>query len=380
MPRKSSRSGGETTIAEAAHPAYEAVVAKTDAFCRDHLTDEYAVLCRKLAGVLARMRPSPLSRGKIDGWAAGVVRAIGRVNVLDDPSQTPHLKMTEIDRAFGISLATAQAKSKAIRDLLDIGPLDPAWTLPGRMAENPMAWMLMVNGMIVDARAMPRPFQEEAVRRGLIPYIPGEAAGGETPEAGEASPAPASDRTYTLKITLKDIRPPIWRRIRVPDCTLDELHEHIQTAMGWTNSHLHHFRLGEQYYGDPELMQENFEDMEYKDSTATRLSDIVPAGGKKFRFVYEYDFGDGWMHEIQVEKIEDGKTKAECLAGARACPPEDCGGPWGYPDFLAAMSNPKHENHKDMVEWIGGSFDPEAFDPKAATKAMKQGLPDWRIH
>src|SRR5438477_11395497 len=103
---------------------------------------------------------------------------------------------------------------------------------------------------------------------------------------------------FQLKITLVGYKPLIWRRIQIEDCTLDKLHEHIQTAMGWTNSHLHHFIFGEQLYGDPELMQENFEDMDYRDSTATKVSDIVPEDGKRFRFRYEYDFGDSWLHEV----------------------------------------------------------------------------------
>jgi hypothetical protein len=105
---------------------------------------------------------------------------------------------------------------------------------------------------------------------------------------------PAAERLYQFKITLLDTRPLIWRRIQVKHCTLDKLHEHIQTAMGWTNSHLHHFRIGEQLYGDPLLMAENFEEMEYEDSTTTKLSAILPTSGKRFRFEYQYDFGDGW--------------------------------------------------------------------------------------
>src|SRR5271157_4079742 len=105
---------------------------------------------------------------------------------------------------------------------------------------------------------------------------------------------------YQFKITLLESNPPIWRRIQVKDCTLDKLHEHIQTAMGWTNSHLHHFKIGEKYYGDPMLMQENFEEMAYEDSTTTNLSDIIPKNAKKFKFIYEYDFGDSWYHEILV--------------------------------------------------------------------------------
>ncbi len=192
---------------------------------------------------------------------------------------------------------------------------------------------------------------------------------------------PAADTVYQFKITLLESQPPIWRRIQVRDCTLDKLHEHIQTAMGWTNSHLHHFRIGEQLYGDPDLMQENFEDMEYKDSTTTKVSDILPRTGRRFRFQYEYDFGDSWYHEVLFEGVVRAEPKVKyplCLEGERACPPEDCGGIWSYPDFVEAIQNPDHERHEELLEWVGGRFDPEAFDPVKATKAMKKGLPDWR--
>jgi hypothetical protein len=140
-------------------------------------------------------------------------------------------------------------------------------------------------------------------------------------------------------------------------------------------------RVGEQLYGNPELMQENFEEMGYEDSTSTMLSDLVPKTAKRFSFIYKYDFGDGWEHEVLFEGRPpvDPKTKYPlCLEGARACPPDDCGGVWGYADFLEAIQNPKHEQHEDMLELIGGRFDSEDFDAAAATKAMKKGLPDWR--
>jgi hypothetical protein len=167
----------------------------------------------------------------------------------------------------------------------------------------------------------------------------------------------------------------------VKDGTLDKLHEHIQTAMGWTNSHLHHYRVGEQLYGDPLLLAENFEEMEYEDSTDTNLSDILPKSGGRSRFEYEYDFGDGWRHEVLFEgclRAERGKRYPVCLEGARACPPEDVGGVWGYADFVEAIQNPDHEDHDGLLAWAGGSFDPEAFDPAAATREMHRGLPDWR--
>lgn len=199
----------------------------------------------------------------------------------------------------------------------------------------------------------------------------------------ESEPAstPVHAEVYQFKITLLDTNPPIWRRIQVADCTLDKLHEHIQTAMGWTNSHLHHFRIGESLYGDPLLMQENFRELQYKDSTRTMLSDILPEGVRKFQFGYEYDFGDGWIHEVLFEGrpgVESGKRYPICLEGARACPPDDVGGVWGYVDFLEAITDPENERHREMREWIGRKFDPEAFNPASATRRMKNGLPDWR--
>jgi hypothetical protein len=197
----------------------------------------------------------------------------------------------------------------------------------------------------------------------------------------KAKKTQSKDAVYQFKITLLESQPMIWRRIQVQDCTLDKLHEHIQTAMGWTNSHLHQFRIGEQRYADPMLMEEDFEEFGYHDSTTTMLSDILPKTGKRFRFQYEYDFGDSWHHEVLFEGVVQADSKVKyplCLEGERACPPEDCGGIWGYPDFVEAIQNPDHERHEELLKWVGGSFDPEEFNSGKATKAMRKGLPDWR--
>ena len=191
----------------------------------------------------------------------------------------------------------------------------------------------------------------------------------------------ATGTLYQFKVTLLESNPPIWRRVQVHDCTLDTLHEHIQTAMGWTNSHLHQFEIDGERCGDPELLDDGFEGFNCVDSTVTMLSDILPESGQRFAFKYEYDFGDGWEHEILFEgcpSAEKGKKYPLCIEGERACPPEDCGGVWGYADFLEAITNPKHEEHESFLEWCGGSFSPDEFDPKKATKAMNRGLPDWR--
>lgn len=186
---------------------------------------------------------------------------------------------------------------------------------------------------------------------------------------------------YQFKITLLGSSPPIWRRIQVPDCTLDKLHEYIQTAMGWTNSHLHQFEIRGKRYGDPALLDDGFEEFDGIDSTKTMISEIMPQRSKRFAFSYEYDFGDGWEHQIAFEGCPDpaeGKRYPLCLEGEQACPPEDVGGVWGYQDFLAAIADPQHEEHETYLDWCGGSFSREKFDPQQATTAMKKGLPDWR--
>ena len=136
------------------------------------MTDEYADLCRRLAEKLGRKRPSPLLSGNPNTWACGIVRTIGWVNFLDDKSQTPHMKLTAIDKAFGVGESTGQGKAMLIRRMLKIKPMDPAWSLRSRIEQNPMAWMIQVNGFLVDARFLKREIQEEALRKGLIPYIP----------------------------------------------------------------------------------------------------------------------------------------------------------------------------------------------------------------
>jgi hypothetical protein len=181
---------------------------------------------------------------------------------------------------------------------------------------------------------------------------------------------------YQFKITLNYTEPPIWRRIQVPDCTLHQLHEHIQSAMGWENYHLYEFNVKGDRYGDPDTMNDDFMDMECADATTSMLSDILPDKGKKFAFKYTYDFGDDWNHIIQFEGRPAPEPKAKyplCVEGERACPPEDVGGVPGYYYCLEALADPKHEAHAEMKEWIG-RFDPEKFDAKRVTKAMRKGI------
>lgn len=158
-------------------PTFEKLVAMTDAVCREHLNEEYAELCRELTAALCRKRPSPVERGKLDTWACGVVYTIGSCNFLFDKSQTPHLTTDELCGLFGVAKSTASGKATQIRKMFGIWQLDPRWSLPSRLEDNPLAWMIQVNGYIVDARHVPREIQEEALRLGLIPYLPGEGPG-----------------------------------------------------------------------------------------------------------------------------------------------------------------------------------------------------------
>ncbi len=171
----------------------------------------------------------------------------------------------------------------------------------------------------------------------------------------------ANAPVYQLRIELVDVQPEVWRTVLVPgSTTLTKVHVTILWGMGWEGGHLHEFTIGYQAYGTPDP---DYDDgREIKSEGRYTLASVV---GRLKSFRYEYDFGDGWEHVIKVENIlpPDPNLKAPvCIAGANACPPEDCGGPMGYEEFLEAINDPKHEDHDDMLTWCGGSFDPTAFD------------------
>jgi hypothetical protein len=178
----------------------------------------------------------------------------------------------------------------------------------------------------------------------------------------------SASRSYQLKVTLKDSDPPIWRRVVVPeDMTLAKLHLVLQISMGWENYHMHAFTVGKQQFGERGMLDGA------KDEAKVRLNEVFAKVGGKI--AYEYDFGDGWEHEIALESIlsdASQPTAAVCLEGQRACPPEDCGGIYGYADILEAISDKKHPEYKQLREWLGGPFDPERFDVRAVNSRLKQ--------
>ncbi len=165
---------------------------------------------------------------------------------------------------------------------------------------------------------------------------------------------------YQLKVTLKGAKPPIWRRLLVTDdISLRRLHNILQVACGWSNSHLHEFSMGRSRYGrtDPEWPTD------MKSDTAKRLSSLHLA--EKSKLEYVYDFGDWWEHAILVEAIrprKEGEVLPICLTGRRAFPPEDFGGVWAYMDLLAVLADPSDSEYEDKKEWVGPYFDPETVD------------------
>src|SRR2546428_1852801 len=165
---------------------------------------------------------------------------------------------------------------------------------------------------------------------------------------------------YQIKVTLKGSKPPIWRRMQITsETTLGQLHRILQRVMGWEGSHLYQFVIGGIAYGDPSMLGE----LDAEDARTVTLAALVR--GERSKLLYEYDFGDSWEHELLVEKIlpvEERKRYPVCLTGKRACPPEDCGGIWGYASLLAAIRDPEHPEHEEMVAWVGGAFDPDALN------------------
>jgi len=180
---------------------------------------------------------------------------------------------------------------------------------------------------------------------------------------------PARAKIYQIKVTLDGSKPPIWRRIQVrSDVSLEKLHYILQAVMGWTNSHLHQFIVGGISFGEP---HPDYGDS-MQDERRMRLKQITTSEG--FKFHYEYDFGDSWMHTLLVEKVlepEPGQQYPVCIKGKGACPPEDVGGMWGYYNFLEALGDPNHAEHEMYLEWIGGEFDPQEFDLEETNEILR---------
>ena len=176
----------------------------------------------------------------------------------------------------------------------------------------------------------------------------------------------AGETPLSLKVTLRDTKPPIWRRLVMPgEMTLGDLHQAIQAVMGWDDAHLHAFDIAGQDYSGPYSVDG------VADEERLSLNAVLKSGVR--RFTYTYDFGDNWHHVVLIERprraLEAGSYPA-CIAGKRHCPPEDCGGPWGYQDLLAVLADPTHPDYAERVEWVGEDFDPDAFSVDVANARL----------
>ena len=177
---------------------------------------------------------------------------------------------------------------------------------------------------------------------------------------------------YQLKVTLIGSKPPIWRRILVSnDITLDKFHLVLQIAMGWTNTHLHQFISNGLFYG---IKDDAFGfDMDIEDEDKYKLNQLLKS--EKDTIIYEYDFGDSWEHKVLLEKILPFNTDNKlpcCIKGKRACPPEDCGGIWGFGDLIDMLNDSEHPEHESMLEWLGDEFNSEAFDIEQTNETLSK--------
>ncbi|ASC71248.1 uncharacterized protein XM38_022000 [Halomicronema hongdechloris C2206] len=334
------------TVPKAMASKFNRIVELTDEFARQHLNQEYAELIRQATAALCRKRPSPLQKGQAKTWAGGITHAIGMVNFLFDRSQTPHVSASDLYQWFGIAASTGQGKSKLVRDTLNMRQFDPDWCLPSRVEDNPLIWMLSVNGMIVDIRKAPLGAQVEAFRKGLIPYIPGHKdeseAIAELLQAPSAPPAgkrtnsksattssaethpptteEALQAVYVLDVILIDgpvtdefieENPQVIRRIEIRgDQTLAELHDAIFAAFDREEEHLYEFQLKGTGPNDPDADRYGLASASQDGFGSRPASDVArtPIGSLNLTidepFGYWFDFGDDWWHQVQVMAIQ----------------------------------------------------------------------------
>mgnify|MGYP002777114834 CR=1 FL=1 len=278
-------------------------------------------MIRYATAALCRKRPSPLVSGKEKVWACGITHAIGTVNFLFDSSRQPYIGAKEMYSWFDVSASTGQAKSKQVRDILNTRQMDPNWCLPSKMDRNPLAWMVSIDGLIVDARSLPRHIQEAAHAKGLIPYIP-DAREEEDIDIPSPSKADSStDALYVLDVFVIDgpitekfiaKNPVISRTIEIKGSnTLSELHKIIFKAFDRHDEHMYEFQVGGRGPQDPNARRYGLkqaistEDSTEKlfDASSTKISSLGLSTDDAFG--YWFDFGDDWWHQINVSKILD---------------------------------------------------------------------------
>lgn len=301
------------SVPKAMQEKFTAIVTITDDFCQQQLNDEYAQLIRYATAALCRKRPSPLAKSRDKTWACGITHAVGMVNFLFDPSQDPHISAKNLYQGFGVSSSSGQAKSKLVRDTLGMHQMDPEWCLPSKIDDNPLAWMISVNGMIVDARSAPRELQEFAYDKGLIPHIPDEEAA--VTESAQPPAVKASPKSlYVFDVYLLDgpvteafmsENPVVSRTVELEGSnTLADLHKIIFEAFDREEEHLYEFQLKGRGPHDPDAKRYGLKsggEALAGDVAQTAIASLNLAVDEAFG--YWFDFGDDWWHQLDVVDI-----------------------------------------------------------------------------
>jgi hypothetical protein len=310
------------------------------------------------------------------------VTKVGRSLLNDPPGLWWHLASrlpdgrSQAEREAGVLYLLTVAAGKASDDsLLALGMSLLGWTADGITpitdiwafsAAEPTRWLFLWLRLVPDGIPWgggPRPLPTDEGRRLARAALLGRTG---PATAADPAPRPKADRAVQLLVALSDITPPIWRRLVVPaSLTFRDLHDVIQIAMGWQSYHLHLFDVEGVRYGDVEDLSGPLgEEEEFT---------VGEAASAISNFTYEYDFGDGWMHEIRVEQVmaSVGSGTPHLLDGARACPPEDCGGPGGYQHLLKVLAHPAHREHQTVVGWLGGGFNSEELNLEEANANLE---------
>ncbi|MFG6097762.1 plasmid pRiA4b ORF-3 family protein [Leptothoe sp. ISB3NOV94-8A] len=329
-------------VPKAMQAKFDSIVTITDEFAKQYLNDEYTQFIRYAVAALCRKRPSPLAKGRDKTWACGITHAIGMVNFLFDPSQDPHISAKELYQAFGVSSSTGQAKSKLVRDILNTHQMDPDWCLSSKLDDNLMAWMISVNGFMVDARSMPRHIQEEAFAKGLIPYLPDSEADAQVdasmPIHSKTEATKQSDETlFVLYVVIIagpvtdefiEANPEISRTIEINGRqTLQDLHRILFSAFDREEEHLYEFQVGGRGPNDPNATRYGVpmpgDPSSVNDVAKAKLASLGLSQGDFFG--YWFDFGDDWWHQIAVMDIKEKAPKGKypkVTARVGASPPQ----------------------------------------------------------
>jgi hypothetical protein len=322
---------------------YAEIVALTDQFSQKYLNEEYAQLIRLATAALSRKRPSPIVSGKASTWACGITHAIGMVNFLYDSSQSPYISAKELYKIFGVGESTGQGKSKVVRDTLKMHQMDPNWSLPSTIDNNPMAWLVSINGLIVDARSATVEVQEKLVAMGVIPYVPGQnkqdgiititkqpsidpipvAKKSTAKKSSAKTTTPASpDAVYDLDVFIAGgpvteafaaTNPIMSRRIAIQGInTLKDLHQIIFAAFDRSDEHMYEFQIGGSGPYDPKARRYTLKSATGKKAGEVSQTTIASLGlSIEECFGYWFDFGDDWWHQINVMGISEPTPKGK---------------------------------------------------------------------